>query len=305
MVFTRKILLNPKYWILVFFLSIFWLLTRFPYSWQIRFGRKLGPGLVKLYTRARFTITKNIELCFPALSDAEKLNMVDDSSRELGVSIMETFLVWFHDLDRLLSDRVELEGESNFKQAVSQERGIILLSSHYGSVDMNGALAATLDRNDKSFIATYRQTDEAINEILQKVRGKFCDRMLSSTNQRAIAKALKNGEIIWYAPDIEVKGKGAVYADFMGVAAHTTTAISRLAKISDALVLPITHYRTSDDPQYRLKIFPALTDFPSGDLEKDTRRINQAIEEMIQPHPERYLWVIKRFKQQPNGVSPY
>ena len=57
---------------------------------------------------------------------------------------------------------------------------------------------------------------------------------------------------------------------------------------------------------YEVVILPALTDFPSADVEADTRRINQLLEQHVRQAPEQYLWVHRRFKTQPPGKSsPY
>lgn len=305
MVIPKKDVFHPKYWGLWALLSLFWLIARLPYSWQIAIGKKIGRTLFRRYKRARKIITKNVAICFPGLAEGEQARLASQSGQELGVAIMETFLVWFRSIDGFLHDRFEVEGERYFDDAVDRQCGVILLSCHFGSVDLNAVLLSSLGRNNKKFVGTFRQTDEMVNRFLRSARGKYCDRLVSSTQQHAIVKELKSGNIVWYAPDIEVKSKGSVYADFMGVSASTTTAISRLAKISGAIVLPVAHYRVSDTPTYRLKIFPPLQDFPSGDIEVDTQRVNGAIEEIIKPHPDRYWWVIKRFKNQPDGKSLY
>jgi KDO2-lipid IV(A) lauroyltransferase len=51
-------------------------------------------------------------------------------------------------------------------------------------------------------------------------------------------------------------------------------------------------------------ILPALLDFPSDDIEKDSARINKAIEDMVYANPGQYGWVHKRFKHRPPGEQP-
>lgn len=305
MFFLHRDFLHPKYWVLALLLSVFWLITRLPYAWQIRAGKKIGGFLFRHYKRAQKVIIKNIDLCFAGSTLPEKAVLASQSGSELGVSIMETFLVWFRRIDVFLFKRVQFEGVSHFDKAVAQKQGIILLSCHFGSVDLNAAMLSSLDRGNKLFIGTFRQTDEIVNRFLRSARGKYCDRLVSSTQQRVIVKELNKGNIVWYAPDIEVKSTGCEYATFMGVNAYTTTAISRLAKITGAIVLPVVHYRSNEAPEYCVRIFPPLENFPSNNRQADARQVNHAIERIIAPHPERYWWVIKRFKNQPDGVSPY
>ncbi len=299
-----KDLINPKYWLFLLALTPVWLVAKLPYSWQISIGKSYGRVGTRLYKKARHVIATNIRLCFPALSDAEQRQLIDRSAEQLGISIAETFLVWFRDNKAFVRGRLAVEGEEHFSAALRAGRPIILLSCHYGCVDLNGVLFSSLDRGDKKFVATFRQTDDFVNRFLESVRSQYCDLILPSVDQRNIVKNLKAGNIVWYAPDIEVKGKGAEFVDFMGIKASTTVVISRLAKITDAIVLPVAHYREDESPRYRLKFFAALDPFPSADLIRDTRLINAAIERIIEPDPACYWWVIKRFKRRPDGEKP-
>src|SRR5260370_3836558 len=54
---------------------------------------------------------------------------------------------------------------------------------------------------------------------------------------RTMIRALKNNEAVWYAPDQAYRNKGAAMVKFFGIPAATTTATSRLARISGAAVL--------------------------------------------------------------------
>lgn len=299
-------LANPKYWLFLLVLLPVWLVAKLPYGWQISVGKVYGKFITKVSKKARKVIATNIRLCFPQLSEWEQQSLIDQSAEQLGISIAETFLVWFRNNKKFIKDRVTVDGVEHFNEAIQSGRPIILLACHYGCVDLNGVLLSSLDRGEKKFVGTFRQTDAFVNRFLTSVRSQYCDLLLPSIDQRNIVKNLKNKNIILYAPDIEVKNKAAEFVDFMGVKASTTVAISRLAKITDAVVLPVAHYREDESPAYRLKVFPALEQFPSADLIRDTRRINAAFEQIIAPDPSSYWWVIKRFKRRPDGEkAPY
>ncbi len=55
---------------------------------------------------------------------------------------------------------------------------------------------------------------------------------------------------------------------------------------------------------YDVEVLPAWVDFPSGDLEADTARMNRTLQTYIDAMPEQYYWVHKRFKDQPAGMTP-
>ena len=82
----------------------------------------------------------------------------------------------------------------------------------------------------------------------------------------------------------------------------TNTALSRIARISGAVVLPYLPRRLPDDSGYRLSFDPPFEDFPSDDEIADTRRLVAWLEEAVRKCPEQYWWVHKRFKSRP---APY
>ena len=53
-----------------------------------------------------------------------------------------------------------------------------------------------------------------------------------------MVRALKNNEIVWYAPDQSFRKKGAEMVTLFGIPAATNTATSRIARMTNAVVLP-------------------------------------------------------------------
>ena len=53
---------------------------------------------------------------------------------------------------------------------------------------------------------------------------------------------------------------------------------------------------------YVARFYPAWENFPSDDIDADTRRMNAFIEERVREMPEQYLWSHKRFKTRPLGM---
>jgi KDO2-lipid IV(A) lauroyltransferase len=96
----------------------------------------------------------------------------------------------------------------------------------------------------------------------------------------------------------------AIFVPFFGVPAATITGVSRLARLTDAQVLPVVTHLTPDG--YVVEIGAAWQDFPGPSVEDDTRRMNAFIEAEIRRFPEQYLWMHKRFKTRPPGEKrPY
>ncbi|WP_246434612.1 lysophospholipid acyltransferase family protein [Teredinibacter haidensis] len=303
----RKLFFNasPKYWLLGVVLLLCRLLALLPHAILLRMGRGLGWLIARLGKRVRHIAETNIGLCYPELSDKEKQDRLEASFSELGISIAETLEVWFGNPAKRFWPNIELKGADHWQAALDSGRGIIMLSCHYGSLDLNAALGGYLARKDRTFAFTYRQpSDPIVDAFLRDARHQYGNHFFSVSNLVGITRTLKRNGVVWYAPDIEVKNKNTVFADFLAVPASTTIALSRLAAATNALVVPYGHYRSADNTRYCLQIYAAIASFPSGDAQSDTRQINREIERIIAPHPERYWWSIKRFKNRPSGEKP-
>ena len=76
-------------------------------------------------------------------------------------------------------------------------------------------------------------------------------------------RALRQGRLIWYAPDQDYGPKQSVFAPFFGVSAASVTATAKFAKAGNARILPFSHVRLPDG-HYRVRIHPPLEQFPAA-----------------------------------------
>jgi KDO2-lipid IV(A) lauroyltransferase len=57
--------------------------------------------------------------------------------------------------------------------------------------------------------------------------------------------------------------------------------------------------------RYVIKIYPALENFPTGNVVADLTRINSLMETQVRQAPEQYWWIHRRFKTRPEGDPPF
>ena len=116
-----------------------------------------------------------------------------------------------------------------------------------------------------------------------------------------MVRSIKQGNVVWYAPDQDFGYKDSTFAPFMGVMTSTLLSTQRLAKLTGAPVVPFYVARLNDKTGYVVRFSPELDNFPSDNDVDDATNINRAIEQQVKQTPEQYLWAHRRFKTRPIG----
>ncbi len=291
---------EPRYWPLAVGLVLMRLLIRLPLAWQRLLGRLIG-RLTQRISHRRRVVDTNLRWCFPELSGRARDQLVQAQFEALGIGLFETALAWWAP-DRRLLGLVDIDGLSHLHQALASGRGVLLLTGHFSALELGARFLTAHCR----FHAMYRPHSNAFYQsVMRQARERRSGLPAITQNDiRNTVRALRRGEAVWYAPD-QNYGRQSVFVPFFGIPALTITATSRLAQMSDALVLPYFARRLTDG-RYRLTILPPLTDFPTADVAADAARINALLEGWIRQVPEQYFWVHRRFKSRPEGErAPY
>jgi len=288
---------SPRYWPSWLAIGLLRLAVLLPWPLLMAIGGGIG-RLIKLFSKRRVKIADiNLQLCYPQMSAAERARLINDNFAAMGKGLMEVGMGWWWPHDRVEKRLLGIEGEQNLP--ADNERGTIFLTAHFSSLELSGRY---LGHRCASH-AMYRPNENpVIQEMFERHRTRHTLGIIARDDVRAMIRALKAGEGVWFAPDQNYAHKGKVFASFMGVPAATHTATSRFAKSTGARVVPFVLIRETGG--YRLRIEPALEGFPSNDVQQDTQRINDLYAEWVKLAPEQYNWIHRRFKTQPDGNPP-
>ncbi len=293
----RATLLHPRYWFTWLMFGFWWLLAQLPYRSQLWLGRGLGKLLYRAAVRRTAIARRNIELCFPELTGAQREQLVRDNITSTAIAFFETGMAWFWPTERLRK-LVTVTGLEHLQELEGQ--GALLMAFHFTTLDIGGAFV----NMNASIDAMYRPHKNPVYDYVQR-RGRERHSqqtdVVTRDDVRGMVRKLKQGRVIWYAPDQDY-GKGqSVFVPFFGVPAATVTATSKFVQLGKAKVIPFAQYRLADGSGYRVEILPPWENFPTGDEVADARRICEQAEIFIQRAPEQYLWSHRRFKTRPPG----
>ncbi|WP_353146210.1 lipid A biosynthesis lauroyl acyltransferase [Pollutimonas bauzanensis] len=274
-------------------------LAALPYGLVARIGQALGALLYLIPSKRKRILQTNLRLCFPEQTEAQREALARSTFRHVIRSYLERGVQWYGSAQELKS-LVELESAIELQD--SYEQPTIFLGFHFAAIEA-GCMYYSILHPVASIYTP--MSDEVTDNISRTQRARFGTEMIPRNGSgREILKVLKSGKPIMLAADMDFGLRDSVFVPFFGVQACTLTAVSRLAKLSRARVVPFVTTVKPDYSGYKLTIFEPLENFPCGDPTDDALRINQFLEAQIRLIPDQYYWVHRRFKRRPPGEAP-
>ena len=283
-------------------LFVVWLLHLLPLALLAPLGRAVGQLLYAVARERRHVALTNLKLCFPQWSVAEQKRIAHRHFQVVARSFLEHGILWWSSKARI-QKLVRIVGLEHW-QAVAH-KPVIWLAPHFAGLDMGGARIITEWRG----VSVYsQQKNPVFDRVLRHGRTRFVTPVLLTRQDgiRPVVKAMREGLPLYYLPDMDLGARDAVFVPFFGVPAATITGLARIARLARAVVVPAVTRQLPGAQGYELRFYPAWENFPSDDIEADTRRMNAFIEARVREMPEQYYWVHKRFKTRPPGqANPY
>lgn len=282
--------------------ALMWLIHFLPLGAQAAIGNALGSALFWLIPERRRVTRINLAKCFPRMDAAARERLARAHFRAFTRSFVERGLLWWAPRARI-ERLIRLEGLEHLRAL--GDTPAILFVPHFVGLDAGGTRIA-IDVNVAAMFA--RQKDPRFARLLAQGRTRFGDQRLVSRQEgvRAAIQAMRRERRpLYYLPDLDHGPRNAIFVPFFGVPAATVPGLSRIAKLAGARVLPCVTRMLPGGAGYVVSIDAPWEDFPTDDLEADTRRMNAYIERKVLEMPEQYLWMHKRFKTRPPGEASF
>ena len=294
--------LKPNYWLVWLGILLLWLVCFLPLRLRWAVGGGLGRLGMLLAKRRRHIAQTNLRLCFPeldarALDDLVRRNFISN-----GISIVETAVALLRDA-RHFSSITDMETAPLLREAEGKGKGVLLLGMHLSALDFTGSVLA----QHCPFDVMYRSDDNKLIEVvMRRGRERNYPATIEKDDIRQVVRRLRQGKVVWYAPDQDYGRRHSVFAPFFGIPAASITATARIVKMTDAEVVVYSHYRDLEAGRYKLVFERLPGEFPTGDDVADCTLVNQMIEQAIRRAPDQYWWLHRRFKTRPEGEEmPY
>lgn len=296
-------LLAPRSWLAGLLLVIVGLCVVLPRTVSAFIGARLGDLYYRTSAKRRRVVRVNLELCFPEMTSAARELLSKQHFRIYGQCLLDMGLIWW--ARKTFLDRyIKIEGLEHYRAELDRGRNVILLTGHFSALDIAGP---AISRHFPQVGLIKPINNDVLDYLMARGRLRFRGKAyLRNNGMRPIVKAIKAGYGFYYLPDEDFGPQKSVFVPFLATRSATITALSKLAKLTNAAVLPTSVMRVSAKEGYRIVIRPALENFPGGDAKIDATRMNEVLACMVAEAPEQYMWTFKFFKTRPNDEpSPY
>jgi KDO2-lipid IV(A) lauroyltransferase len=262
-------------------------------------GRFFGFLYGSVIRYRRRYVLQTLQICFPEKTAAERVQIANNMYRNLGMNTVEIARLSggaTADLDA----RVSVEGEEYVRQALAQGKGALILTAHLGNWDLLGMYTAK--RGYALTIISKEIKNEALNDMWMRLRSEFGVKIVLSHNSyRACLKVLKQNELIGFILDTNRPKDAGIFVDYFGRPACTTPGLAFMSAQAGAPVIPVFIHREGKD-RHVIRALPALPPPPDREeatILKATQEYTRIIEEEVRRYPDQWLWVHKRWKNQP------
>ncbi len=281
-------------------LNLLRLFAFLPYTFTVLVGYGLGWLAAHIPNGRSKVVKTNLRLCFPSLSEKEIDELAIEHWKLFGRSVLERSRIWLGS-GKQITDMVTIKSAI----PLGDLKPRLLINPHF--VGLEGgfmALSVLAKKNGWPRGAGLYQNmkNPFFNQKMIEWRNRFGGKSIERQSRlRDLIREIQTGNFIFIAPDIDLGPRDSVFVPFFGIQTNTITSVSRLARLSGAEVCLMTTTLNPDRKGYTCTISEPLPNFPSDDVEKDTARLNQYIEELVRERPAEYYWVHKRFKHRPPG----
>ncbi|WOT04559.1 LpxL/LpxP family Kdo(2)-lipid IV(A) lauroyl/palmitoleoyl acyltransferase [Shewanella youngdeokensis] len=294
-------LYHPKYWLLWLGVAVMRLTQFLPMRFQMKLGAAIGTLAKRVIAKRVHTAQRNLQLCFPEMTDAELQALLHENFEQTGKAIFDTINAWWWS-DKKVQQHMTIKGQEHIEPLLEKGQGVILFAVHCLPLEMGARIFGQMHPG----MGVYRPHNNPVMEYLQ-VKGRLRSNkaLVPKKDVRQMVRSLRAANVIWYTADQDFGRSSATFVPFFAVEeAATITGATALAKLGKAKVVPFLVERNDTDTGYTIEFQAPLDNFPGENEIEDAKRGNQIIEQIINRNKSQYMWLHRRFKTRPNVSDP-
>ncbi len=289
---------NSKDPVYLFIKSAMGLMAKFPLRYIDPITSILSGIFAPLGWSRKRVATTNLSLSFPHLGPMEL--------KRLYRSVLRHFLAVMLELPHLATMPPEemrglytMEGKEHVLEALESQRGLLLLTAHFGNWELLN-LAFALEFHHEPLIIVRPLDNKALDRAILEIRTRFGSRPVDKHNaSKEIFRALKNNTAVGILLDQNVDWYQGVFVRFFGRWACANKGLALISLKTGSPVIPAFTIREKG-PKYTIVFERPLSLIRTGDktmdVEENTALFTRIIEDYVRKYPEQWFWFHRRWK---------
>ena len=207
------------------------------------------------------------------------------------------------------SQLVEVRGGENLTSALEEGNGVLLLTGHFGNWELSTVVGL---KQFSEFFGRFHFIRRPLKPkwVNKWVMGRFRKAGFGTLEKEGsldeILDLLEQNHIVVSIFDQYTILKYGVVSEFFGRAARTFKSLAMLSQCTNAVVVPASSWREPNGThvvQFEPRIEVVKKGRSRDNVLTNTRRFNEALERIILRHPEQWIWLHKRWKNEGGDLT--
>ena len=286
--------------------SLVYLLSFIPRSLGLRLGDFMGWVSYRILKQRREVAINNLAIAFgDQLKVEERKSLAKKSFQFQGRHFLEVCYLIRVDKKKLAT-YVEFYGRHHFEQAKAQNKGVVLLTGHFGCWELMAVSFGYFVSH--AHLVSMSMKFKPIERLVQTLRGVSGNQCIpKEKSMRRLIQILRQGGNIGILLDQNVDWYDGVFAPFFNKRACTNKGLALLVRKTQVPVVPVFIVHQGGG-RYVIEFQQSLPWLSFGDrtkeIEENTAQYNRVIEDMARQYPDHYFWVHQRWKTRPYQSWP-
>ncbi len=251
------------------------------------------------------SIHRNLMLAYPNLTDNERDILHKQVVTNQNLTSVESVKCWAMPPNWSIKQIHTVHNQEILMSGLNNPNGMLALVPHLGTWEM---MNAWLNQYGSPTIMYKPVKGKKSNDFVLAGRERLNATLVptNASGVKAIFKTLKQGGFSIILPDHVPDPSGGVVVPFFGIKTMTSTLAPKLASKTKCALVGLSCIRRKDGKGFDIYCYDLSKDtLYDKDIAIATTALNKAMEAMITPLSEHYMWAYRRFKYVPNIDNIY
>lgn len=280
-----------------------WIAQILPIRLAMALGDSIGDLFFYVIRIRKKVALDNLQQAFGhEMSAGELKTILHRNYRHFGRMLLE-----FARLPRLNREMiirlVPVENSAYLQELMARQRGLLVLSGHFGNWEY---LAARLANLGPALHCVFKeQKNKSVDRLIKEVRLNLgmVPLKVKGGAAKGVLMALREKGLVLIVMDQDAGRKGE-FLPFLGRPASTNRGPALIAiKHRVPVVMAFAVRQPDGSLTVRLEKFPEINDFPDDEtgVTQFLAAYNRILEQYIRQYPEQWFWMHRRWKTKPGN----